>query len=52
MKERPEATILITQRTLKGLHAEFVACRAEGKDDIMTSGAAADAKLLRTGLDA
>ena len=47
MKEKLEATILPRQRTLEGLQAEFVAFRAEEKDDMMTSGAAADAKRLR-----
>ena len=52
MKELVEATILTMQRTLEGLQAEFVAFRPEEKDDIMTSGTAADAKRLRTGMDA
>ena len=52
MKERLEATILPMQRILEGLQAEFVALRAEEKNDFMTSVTAADAKRLRTGLDA
>ena len=47
MKDRLEATILPMQRTLEGLQAEFVAFRAEEKNDMMTSGTAADAKRLR-----
>ena len=47
MKERLEATILPMLRTLEGLQAEIVALRAEEKDDMMTAGAAADAKRLR-----
>ena len=52
MKEPLEATILLMQRPLQGLHAEFAAFRAEEKDDMMTSGTAADAKRLRTVSDA
>ena len=52
MKDRLKANILPMQRTLEGPQAEFIALRAEEKDDLMTSGAAADAKRLRTGLDA
>ena len=51
MKERLEATIMPMQRTLESLQAEFVALRAEEKDDAMTSCAAADAKRLRLGSD-
>ena len=47
LKEGLDATILPMQRTLEGLQAEFVAFRADEKDDMMTSGAAADAKRLR-----
>ena len=47
MQDRLEATILPMQRTLEGLQAEFVAFRAEEKNDMMTSGTAADAKRLR-----
>ena len=51
MKERLEATIMPMQRTLQNLQAEFVALRAEEKDDLMSSGAATDAKRLRLGSD-
>ena len=39
------------QRTLESLQAEFIALRAEEKDEAMTSRAAADAKRLRLGAD-
>ena len=51
MKERFEATILPMQRTLESLQAEFIALRAEGKDNEMSSSAAADAKRMRTDAD-
>ena len=51
MKERLEATIIPMQRTLESLQAEFVALRAEEKDDAMISKAAADAKRMRTDSD-
>ena len=51
MKERLEATIMPMQRTLESLQAEFIALRAEEKDEAMTSRAAADAKRLRLGAD-
>ena len=45
MKERLGATIMLMQRTLDNLRAEFVALRAEEKDYDMP---AADAKRMRT----
>ena len=51
MKERLGATIIPTQRTLESLQVEFIASRAEEKDEAMTSRAAADAKRLRFGAD-
>ena len=51
MKERLDATIMPMQRTLESLQAEFIALRAEEKDEAMTSRAAADAKRLRLGAD-
>ena len=51
MKERPEATIMPMQRTLESIQADFIALRAEDKDEAMTLGAAADAKRLRLGAD-
>ena len=47
MKERLEATIMPMQRTLESLQAEFVALRADEKDDLMNSGAATEAKRSR-----
>ena len=51
MKERLAATIMPMQRTLESLQAEFIALRAEEKDEAMTSRAAADAKRLRLEAD-
>ena len=51
MKERLEATIVPMQRTLESLQAEFIALRAEEKDNEMGSSAAADAKRMRTDAD-
>ena len=51
MKELLEATILPMQRTLESLQAEFIALRAEEKDNEMSSSAAADAKRIRTDAD-
>ena len=51
MKKRLEATIVPMQRTLESLQAEFIALRAEEKDNDMSSSAAADAKRMRTDAD-
>ena len=51
MKKRLDATIMPMQRTLETLQAEFVALRSKEKDDLMSSGAATDAKKLRLGSD-
>ena len=50
-KERMEATIMRTQRTLESLQAQFVALRSEEKDALMNSGAATEAKKSRLGTD-
>ena len=50
MKERLDATIIPTQRTIESLQAEFVALRSEEKEGGMDC-AAAYAKRLRTDAD-
>ena len=51
LKPMKEPTIILMQRTLESLQAEFVALRAKEKDDAMISKAAADAKRMRTDSD-
>ena len=50
MKERLEDSLPM-QRTLESMQAEFIALRAEEKDNEMSSSAAADAKRMRTDAD-